>query len=91
MILKINQKYYILKKSLNIFKKIRLYYILKNRILELDDIDDWVYNQYGYESNKAKLRISCEFEKRVDTNNININVTLLGVLRPLLYGGVTQN
>ena len=59
--------------------------------LELDDIDDWVYNQYGYESNKAKLRISCEFEKRVDTNNININVTLLGVLRPLLYGGVTQN
>ena len=25
--------------------------------LELDDIDDWVYNQYGYESNKAKLRI----------------------------------
>ena len=29
MILKINQKYYILKKSLNIFKKIRLYYILK--------------------------------------------------------------
>lgn len=53
--------------------------------LKLDDIDDWVYNLYGYESNKAKLRVSCEFEKKVDINCIHIGVTMLGTLSPFKY------
>lgn len=59
--------------------------------LELDDIDDWSYNQYGYESNKAKLRISCELERRVGTNTITVGVTLLGVLNPNVYRTINKS
>lgn len=60
------------------------------KYLELDDIDDWVYNQYGYESNQAKLRISCEFQKRVGTNQFHISVDLLGVLSPYTFRRIVQ-
>lgn len=47
--------------------------------LELDDIDDWNYNQYGYESNVAKLRVSCTMSRYSDQDSLYINVVLLGV------------
>ncbi|WP_270640031.1 hypothetical protein [Longibaculum muris] len=66
------------------FKEIALQMI---KYLELDDIDDWVYNQYGYESNQAKLRVSCYVDKRyTDTYNLVIEVTLLGVINSRLWG-----
>ncbi len=57
------------------------------KYLELDDIDDWVYNQYGYESNQAKLRVSCYIDTRItDTHILVIEVTLLGAINPRLWG-----
>ncbi|WP_044600010.1 hypothetical protein [Candidatus Stoquefichus massiliensis] len=58
--------------------------------LELDDIEDWAYNQYGYESNQAKLRIACDIEKRVDTDTVRISVDLLGALTPLQYKNLAR-
>lgn len=55
------------------------------KYLELDDIDDWTYNQYGYESNKAKLRISCTMQSRFYRNELSIQVSLLGILHDYLY------
>lgn len=46
--------------------------------LELDDIDDWNYNQNGYESNKAKLRVSCQSEIKYNYQEITIETILLG-------------
>lgn len=50
--------------------------------LELDDIEDWVYNQDGYESNIAKIRVSCSFEKYLDYYNYSVNVSVLGLFSP---------
>lgn len=46
--------------------------------LELDDIGDWNYNQNGYESYKAKLRISCQSDMIYNTQEIEIRTSLLG-------------
>ena len=43
-----------------------------------------------YESNQAKLRISCEFQKRVETNQFHISVDLLGVLSPYTFRRIVQ-
>lgn len=58
--------------------------------LELDDIDDWSYNQYGYESNKAKLRISCTLQKRTELYTLDIEVSLLGILNQGLYQSIAS-
>lgn len=58
--------------------------------LELDDIDDWSYNQYGYESNKAKLRISCTLQKRTEMYTLDIEVSLLGILNQGLYQSIAS-
>lgn len=50
--------------------------------LELDDIEDWTYNQDGYESNIAKLRISCTIEKYIDNYTFHIGVNVLGLYAP---------
>lgn len=58
--------------------------------LELDDIDDWSYNQYGYESNKAKLRISCTLQKRTEMYTFDIDVSLLGILNKNIYQSIAS-
>lgn len=45
--------------------------------LELDDIDDWHFIQNGYESYKAKLRITYQNEVRDGMQFYNINVDTL--------------
>lgn len=58
--------------------------------LELDDIDDWSYNQYGYESNKAKLRISCTLQKRTELYTFDIDISLLGILNQNIYQSIAS-
>lgn len=52
------------------------------KYLGLEEIDDWTYSQYGYESYKAKLQIS--FESYQPTH-ISMGVSLLGSYRPSTY------
>jgi hypothetical protein len=52
------------------------------KYLELDDIDDWNYNQEGYESYQAKLRISFYNEIIDQQQNIRINTSILYLPSP---------
>lgn len=46
--------------------------------LGLNEIDDWVYNEYGYESYQAKLQVTCEISEYANYNDLNIRVAMLG-------------
>lgn len=52
-----------------------LWYMIE--YLELDDIDDWNYNQNGYESYKAKLHVTYQKEEFTDMQTYTIAVNLL--------------
>lgn len=46
--------------------------------LGLNEIDDWVYNEYGYESYQVKLQVTCEISEYTYYNDLNIRVAMLG-------------
>lgn len=46
--------------------------------LELDDIEDWSYNQYGYESQILKIRVYCQNDQEPESMQLSIGVQLLG-------------
>lgn len=47
--------------------------------LELDDVEDWSYNLYGYESQILKLRVYCESNQNYESPNLSIGARLLGL------------
>ncbi len=48
------------------------------RYLELDDIEDWVYTRYGYESSQAKLNVNSTLDDDGETCALRIAVELQG-------------
>ena len=50
--------------------------------LELNDIDDWYYNQNGYESQSVNLRVHNE-QNEYESPGMSIQVNLIGRMRGL--------
>lgn len=67
------------QKKLNQLNQEEIQALLQDFIhyLELDDIDDWYFNQNGYESSKAKIRVYYQTHQYGQSKEYKIGISLL--------------
>ena len=72
------------EQQLRIAKKLIQYY-------GLDQIEDWVENDYGFESYRAKIQIYCHVESFENSySTLNLGITPLGQYRSRNYQSIIR-